>query len=1681
MRRGTLLRFASAALLCAAVGWLASSGERFVAAQPVLPKKGVVKKDDKEKDTRSRRAVASPFNFNVVRDAGPRLKAARDYLGFKEIPWNTVCPLVQNILDGPDSFYDPDEDDPRGQIANKNWGGVQHEAEQILAKFPREGLEFYQQLYGQTAAAILLDSVKNGYDFEGLKAVTSRYFYTKAGAEGTVLLGSVQLERGDYADAARHFSRLLTRPNGDDYLTPRVLFRAATAFKRSPETEHRALYAATAEKLQKATVATGLAIGRKTFTADQLRAELERPVGSVELSAAVGQFATHRGNAQRNPASDAGPPFLFPSFPAVAMLDPAKVPGEEWIGKQLDFLFSREDTTRQNNTFPLPGFFPVATADVLLMRQYDGVRAVALRDQQAHGKVVTAGRDLWVSKTVFGLTQLTGDAPHDPHFPDTKDMRTKVEQWWTQYRTQPAGAYLAENPLVGSLSHDGENVYFVDDIALPPPPATQNPNMGIGGIDQNAVNMPLRMKSAIDAGLLVAVNIKTGGLAWTLGREERVGQKGDNPLAPLSEEDADKSASAHHLCLNAVFLAPPLPLNGRLYVPVEQAGFLRLLCLDPTNLVPVPNSTLRSPTLVWQVKLGRAGSTLASSPARRTQGAFLAAGDGILVCPTNSGAVVGIDLMSRRILWGHVYKENAAPPAMAKAQAGVPIMIGGRFVAPDPLPRDRWRASAPVVVGGRVLVSGFDAEAIDCLDLRTGTLAWRAPREATDLYVGAVLDDVLMVVGKDKVRGYKVSGGGNGEVRGEADWTVSFGTAAPTGHGAAGKAAYFIPVRHEGAAKAGADALPNPILEIWAVAPDGKVTSKTQARSPSDTAVRFGIGNLVFQDGLVIAQSAAEVAVFPQLETKRAEMDQKLKANPNDPEGLLARGDLLQDEGKLREAVADYKAAEKNAPADPAVGEPVRRRIRERLYRAYTELLRQSFAASEGFLDEYAALCESYLDPNETVENTEEHAAKVLERRRLYLSLLAKGREGQGRLDEAFDNYMALARLGADLLQPDPDEPSVLRRADVAARGRIQAMIGRAAPDARKGLEARVTREWEAVRGGNDLARLKEFVGVFGPFFPAGSEAELLLADKLTATNDDTAAREAQLHLHRVRTTAAEPKLRARATADLAGLMVKAGMLDESVRLYLQLGSEFKDVAVTDGKTGADYLTDLLTDRRLLPYLEPSRYPLPTRVRVEDKSVGGGAGGPGRVSSEVLPAGDFLPEFHKVRFALETDPTNNGWQLRGFDRASDVARFQFNDIAQFNIGQPGNAGRAFHAGGRVLVAQVGPNVYGYDLSKKGNTAAWKLSLTGDLPTNMGYQQIKAPSPDEIELVYQDGTKVTIRTTGIAVRPEYACVLTREGLECFDPADRNRRFWTRRYVPERTHVFGDDRHVVLVEVDANRRPTGVRVLRAGDGATVPGAPDSAAVLAAAKSYKVFGRTALLHEVDVDGNQVLRLLDLTTGKDVWKRDYDDKAVAVKAHDVPLCGMVRGTGEVDLLDPHTGRPVGAFKLDTDRLADHVGKSKGAQLFADPTRFYLVLDRDRNAGGGGPINRFGVYGGVLPLRSTPVDGPMYCFVRATGERAWYADHHFENQTLILDRFADLPVLVAGQTTLRPAGGQFEFRAVVVEKERGLLRFAQTIQDNSQQPFQTVTIDPRNRSVEYFRPRNGQALRLVVLPDVAK
>jgi len=835
----------------------------------------------------------------------------------------------------------------------------------------------------------------------------------------------------------------------------------------------------------------------------------------------------------------------------------------------------------------------------------------------------------------------------------------------------------------------------------------------------------------------------------------------------------------------------------------------------------------------------------------------------------------------------------------------------------------------------------------------------------------------------------------------------------------------------------------------------GAVASKTAARLRKDGSgtelSRYGLGNLVFQDGLVIAQSAWEVAVYPQLELKKAEMDRKLKANPKDPEGLTDRGELLLDDGKLRAAIADFKEAQRNNPP-----EGLQHRLRDKLYVAYTELLREDFPAAEPILKEYEGLCvvpaDDDLEPFEKRRREDE----TLHRKRLYLTLLAKGREGQGRLGEAFDHYLALAQLGADQLQPDPEEPSVYRRADVTARGRIQAMIQRATPAARKTLEERVSKEWAEVEKGGDLKRLREFVDVFGPNFAVGSAAELKLADLLLQTNNDDDARDAQVHLAHLRAAADDPVIRARATEALARLMVKNQLMEDAVGLYLQLGKEYPDVVIRDGKTGTDFLTDLLTDRRLLPYLEPARYPLPTKV--EAKEVPGRSGNQ-VMSCEVEPEGELFPMYRRVRFAMDMVSNNgNSWTLRGYDRATGLERFTFQGLhpplPQYN---PWNAQSAKYvqASGHLLLVQIGQWVYCLDLSEKGGKRLWEKNLLGEGSAATANSITDTGADGEVVVNFTDNTRITIGRVSV-IQPGYVGLLTRDGLEVVEPVSR-RQLWNRRNIAERTHIYGDAGYILLVETGPDRRPVSTKLLRAVDGMPADGAPDAGKVLAAATSYRVYGRNVLLSEGKGDRPHVLRMYDTLTGKDLWRKEYDAKAIPVRAIDPEWTGFVKPTGDVEILVARTGKPAGTFRLDEKYLAEHLKGCAEAQLFDDPERFFLTLDR----GGAGGRNRRVVYGGNT-VRTHAVNGPMYAFDRATGKRLWFKDDLLENQSLVMERFADIPVIAAA-AQLPEKNGATLYRVVVIEKESGAVRFNKGITTNFGF-FNSLTVDAKNGEVSLNR-----------------
>jgi len=174
--RGYKLRLLSCGLLATLFAWLVTWGGHSLNGQPAAAG-GLqpVKKGDKDKEKKEDRSEIDdnlPFAPPYERSAKQQLKAARDYLEFKEPPYNQICEFLQRILDAKsDSFFDV-----KYKVGNEtrvNRISVKTEANRIIAEFKPEGLQFYQQAYGATAAGLLEDAIKANCDVPLLADILS--------------------------------------------------------------------------------------------------------------------------------------------------------------------------------------------------------------------------------------------------------------------------------------------------------------------------------------------------------------------------------------------------------------------------------------------------------------------------------------------------------------------------------------------------------------------------------------------------------------------------------------------------------------------------------------------------------------------------------------------------------------------------------------------------------------------------------------------------------------------------------------------------------------------------------------------------------------------------------------------------------------------------------------------------------------------------------------------------------------------------------------------------------------------------------------------------------------------------------------------------------------------------------------------------------------------------------------------------------------------------------------------------------------------------------------------------------------------------------------------------------------------------------------------------------------------
>ena len=112
------------------------------------------------------------------------------------------------------------------------------------------------------------------------------------------------------------------------------------------------------------------------------------------------------------------------------------------------------------------------------------------------------------------------------------------------------------------------------------------------------------------------------------------------------------------------FLGPPMPMGDRLYVLAEKEQELKMVCVEAATGRVLSQQPLAS---VKDIKLHQ-------NPYRRSQAAHLAYGEGVLVIPTNAGAVFGLDLLSNSLVWAYPYREGGL---VDEVPPNIPPWAGG--------------------------------------------------------------------------------------------------------------------------------------------------------------------------------------------------------------------------------------------------------------------------------------------------------------------------------------------------------------------------------------------------------------------------------------------------------------------------------------------------------------------------------------------------------------------------------------------------------------------------------------------------------------------------------------------------------------------------------------------------------------------------------------------------------------------------------------------------------------------------------------------------------------------------------------------------------------------------------------------------------------------------------------------
>lgn len=591
------------------------------------------------------------------------------------------------------------------------------------------------------------------------------------------------------------------------------------------------------------------------------------------------------------------------------------------------------------------------------------------------------------------------------------------------------------------------------------------------------------------------------GFSWTTNR---LSSYDINTGRPLWTVGGPETAEAFQLPLAGVYFhGVPTPDGDDLFAIGSKGDELRLWCLDR-----------RTGGLRWSQLIGYADSRIDQDIARRWMPALPSVSGGVVVCPTNLGWLVAVDRLRQTVLWAVRYQ----PPQQANGQQQ---RHPGQQLTPQHELGGQWGASAPLIVGQKVVFAPAEDQFLICVDLVSGAPAWQLNRDQGQ-YVAGTTGDAIIIVELQQVCAYAMNDG-------RKLWTHPFGdNARPSGRGAMTETQFFLP-------------LSTGELRTVSLA-DGKTA--LQSFVPAGESP---LGNLLLHQGRMASLGYEGLTGFRQQEALLAEIRERKAKNPADPVALLNEAEIHLLNRQSDQAVPLLKGIS----AAELPGELAARHHRD-LIAGLTAMIRQNLVESEPLLAELSAVAAT---PAETLLHQDLNAERYL---------------AAGSHQAAFEIFWNLVAEPGEDFVIRPDDARVQTRRAAWLAGRLHdAWKGASEQDRRQIDELIAARVSQTVGDGAARRRLADTLR----FHPQshGLWRDLIIGDDSSL---------AELELLRW-TESGDQQMAAWAWTWLANLMVELNLPADAAYYASKLAADHAETKLPDGRTGAETVEFLRTTHQL--------------------------------------------------------------------------------------------------------------------------------------------------------------------------------------------------------------------------------------------------------------------------------------------------------------------------------------------------------------------------------------------------------------------------------------------------------------------------------------------------------------------